>query len=102
MTFSENTPQRRRRRRRSDPVSEIPSATTELVSPPLENQEQTNFSSIPNIDNNSNEIDQIAAELSQESAYPITDSNFSDDSHNWNSESEPNSEEYWHFLGSYE
>ena len=41
----------------------------------------------------------MAAELSQESTHPITDSNFSDDSHNWNSESEPNWTRILEFSG---
>lgn len=103
MTFTENSPQRPRRRRRSDIEPNISSTSPDLVtSSHEENQEQTNFSSVPTTNEKCTEIDEIAAELSQESAYPIKDSDFSDDSHNWYSESEPNSEDYWSFLGRYE
>ena len=70
-------------RRRSDAEPNIPNASTDLVtSSPLENQEQTNFFFAQTTDKNSLKIDRIKAELSQESAYPITNSDFSDDSHN--------------------
>ena len=84
MTFTQNSPQRRRRRRRFDAESDIFSTSTDLVtSSPLENQEQANFFPLRQlIKKNSLKIDRIAAELSQESAYPITNSDFSDDSHN--------------------
>ncbi|MEL6930372.1 MAG: hypothetical protein AAFO95_17300 [Cyanobacteria bacterium J06600_6] len=48
------------------------------------------------------DINQIRAELREETSYPVVEPEYWDDSHNWGKEYGTESPDYWHFLGRYE
>ena len=48
------------------------------------------------------DLDEIRAELREERNSALVESNYWDETHNWGSDEEEASDEYWHFLGRYE
>ena len=47
-------------------------------------------------------IDEISSELIEDRRSGIVEFNYWDESHNWGSDNEVVSDDYWHFLGRYE
>ena len=47
-------------------------------------------------------INEIKAELTDDRRSQLVESNYWDESHSWGSDSEIESDDYWHFLGRYE
>lgn len=47
-------------------------------------------------------VNEISAELTDDRRSQLVESNYWDESHNWGSDSEVESDDYWHFLGRYE
>ena len=47
-------------------------------------------------------INEINAEFTDDRRSALVESNFWDETHNWGSDSEIASDDYWHFLGQYE
>ena len=90
-----NPPQRQRRRGVSSEITSSPATESNSAS----DEPSTPVISIPIP---LNDIDQIRSELLQELSYPVADSDYADNSHDWSSTSEFLSTEYWHFLGRYE
>lgn len=104
------TIRRRRRLQRTDSDNII----KEIISP-VSNQTQSTESESKNIDSEQlssadfvavkgyNHLDSIRSELEEDSFYvDFTESDYSDDTHNWEDSSQSISDEYWHFLGRYE
>lgn len=77
-------------------VRDTPAGNRETIAPALSNElrEQGSWTI--------GDIDQIKAELREETSYPVVDSEYWDDTHNWGKEYGTESPEYWHFLGRYE
>ena len=110
-------PIRRRRRLRrtdSDNIINSDNIIKEIISPVSEQTQSTELES-KNIDSEQlssskfvpvkdyNRLDSIRSELEEDSSYvDFTESDYSDDTHNWEDSSQSISDEYWHFLGRYE
>ncbi len=47
-------------------------------------------------------INEIGSELADDRRSELIESNYWDETHNWGSDNESASEDYWHFLGRYE
>ena len=47
-------------------------------------------------------INEIRAELTDDRRSALLESNYWDETHNWGSDSEAESDDYWHFVGRYE
>ncbi len=47
-------------------------------------------------------INEISAELTDDRRSALVESNYWDETHNWGSDHELASEDYWHFVGRYE
>ncbi|MDJ0536147.1 MAG: hypothetical protein QNJ70_27270 [Xenococcaceae cyanobacterium MO_207.B15] len=47
-------------------------------------------------------ISEISAELADDSRSGIHDANYWDETHNWGCDDDYGSDDYWHFVGSYE
>lgn len=107
LTDTATQPNSRRRRRRQNDSESDTNYISSLTNSPQSKEEQidddektTVTSSSPVINNN---INSIRAEF-QEDAYhqELSQSDFSDDTHDWGNDSNLLSADYWHFLGSFE
>ena len=58
-------------------------------------QSQGNFTTIKG-------INEISAELTDDRRSELVESNYWDETHNWGSDNEAVSDDYWHFVGRYE
>lgn len=80
---------------------EIEIQTKEYVTPDLipnlPDRELTELKSIYK-----SNIDQIRSEISEEKYTLSLESEYWDESHNWDLDNDTESEEYWHFVGRYE
>ncbi len=47
-------------------------------------------------------INEISAELTDDRRSALVESNYWDETHSWGSDSEAESDDYWHFVGRYE
>lgn len=104
-----NLNQPTRRRRQSNPSPNINDISA--LPNPTQSSEQSikeDFKDTPLVNNSDsplsfNNINTIRAEF-QEDAYhrKLAQSNFSDDTHDWGGELHDLSDDYWHFVGSFE
>lgn len=106
-TDTATEPSRRQRRRGQNDSESDTSYISSLTNPPQSKEEQidddsqtTPTSSSPVINNN---INSIRAEFQEDNYHQeLSQSDFSDDTHDWGSDSVLLSADYWHFLGSFE
>ena len=104
---------RKRRRRRVDSTAEISDDTS--VSNPIEPPQQDIEKNSENIapaeplviashgSETTNDIDAVRADLREDLSHStFADSNYSDDTHDWGGDSQDISDDYWHFVGSFE
>lgn len=111
-----NQPIRRRRRRRLGDSSEsdFSITPTELLDTPVESTDTQSQHDDPpentpqvNVDSNTSThqaiIDRIRSEINEDNYHSLlSESDYSDDTHDWGEIGELVSSDYWHFLGRYE
>ena len=104
-----NQPIKRRRRRRGDDSDDFndissPPGSTQSISQNNEKSSQD----IPLVSNapltfSINDVNAIRAEFQEDAYYlKLAESDFSDDTHDWGGDSQLPSDDYWHFVGSFE
>ena len=114
--LSMNQPIRRQRRRRTDSeesdldlISRTKPSTTPAEPTDTQSQHDDPPSTTPqiNVDSNTSThqaiIDRIRSEINEDNYHSLlSESDYSDDTHDWGEIGELVSSDYWHFLGRYE